>query len=238
MGGSMTTSDSRRTFLERLSGFAASVPLLNAAYAAEAEKPGEAPKDSRWALRGNFVEACNCDLICPCIVDNAPSAGSCSGLQAFEIVQGRFGDTQLGGLNVVLVNHIPGRPEQGDWKVGLYVDERAKAQQHDALVEVFSGKAGGYFKSVSSLYGEFFEPRKARIDVLVDGKARKVVIAGIVEATLAAEEGYRHGEIALNNVQPWPVVLARSSKVTYHDHGFAWEFGGKNGFFSTFTYQA
>ena len=70
------TSNSRRTFLERLSGLAASVPLLNAAYAADAEKPGEAPKDSRWALRGNFVEACNCDLICPCIVDNAPSAGS------------------------------------------------------------------------------------------------------------------------------------------------------------------
>lgn len=231
-------SESRRTFLERFSALAAGITLFRAARAAETVKGDQAPKGPSWSLRGNFIEACNCDLICPCIVDNAPSAGYCSGLQAFEIEDGKFGDTLLGGLNAVLAAHIPGRPDKGNWKVALYVDERATAQQRVHLVEIFSGKAGGYFGRLSTLYGEFFEPRDARIEVLKESKTRKVLVAGILDANLSAEEGYRGTEIVLNNVQPWPVVLARSAKVVYRDHGLAWEFGGKNGFYSGFAYQS
>ena len=231
-------SDSRRRFLERISALAASITLFNSADAEEAAKAGEAAKGRTWSIRGNFVEACNCELICPCIVDNAPSAGYCDGLQAFEIEDGTFGDTLLGGLNVVLAAHIPGRPDKGNWKVGLYVDERATAQQHVDLVEIFSGKAGGYFRSLSTLYGEFFEPKKARIELFKEGKTRKVLVAGILDADLSAEKGYRGGEIVLTSIQPWPVVLGRSAKVVYRDHGLAWEFEGKNGFYSSFAYKS
>ena len=34
-----------------------------------------------------------------------------------------------------------------------------------------------------------------------------------------------------------PMMVGRSTKLSYHDHGMDWEISGKNGFYSSFTYQ-
>jgi len=33
-----------------------------------------------------------------------------------------------------------------------------------------------------------------------------------------------------------PTVVAKSKRLSYHDHGFDWEFSEKNGFYSPFSF--
>ena len=42
----------------------------------------------------------------------------------------------------------------GGWKVALYLDDRASAEQSEALGAVFSGGAGGYLAGLGPLIGE------------------------------------------------------------------------------------
>src|ERR1017187_1071030 len=48
----------------------------------------------------------------------------------------------------------PKRMTDGGWKVALYLDDRASAEQSEALGAVFSGGAGGYLARLAPLIGE------------------------------------------------------------------------------------
>lgn len=43
----------------------------------------------------------------------------------------------------MILAHIPGNILKGNWKVRVYIDDKATAQQKDALIKVWTGKAGG-----------------------------------------------------------------------------------------------
>ena len=55
-----------------------------------------------------------------------------------------------------------GRP----WRVCLYIDERATSEQHTALAEIFSGRAGGTtLRNYASVIGEVYAVRRAHIEL-------------------------------------------------------------------------
>jgi len=56
-----------------------------------------------WHLSGEYFEACNCDLICPCLVQAPPSRGRCDAALAFHIADGTYGQTILNDRTTVLV---------------------------------------------------------------------------------------------------------------------------------------
>ena len=61
-----------------------------------------------WSLRGTYLEACNCDAICPCRrIDGSGGGrstyGECTGSLSWRIEQGMIGDLDVGGLCVVMV---------------------------------------------------------------------------------------------------------------------------------------
>jgi hypothetical protein len=43
----------------------------------------------------------------------------------WRIQDGTYGNTRLDGLSVVLYGRIPGNVFQGNWTVGVYLDQRA-----------------------------------------------------------------------------------------------------------------
>ena len=53
-------------------------------------------------------------------------------------------------LTIAGVNHIPGNPLDGNWKVIFLVDDKATAQQYDALLNAFTGKLGGPIKELAN----------------------------------------------------------------------------------------
>src|SRR4051812_50208966 len=55
-----------------------------------------------WALSGSYLEACNCEAICPCRriggrQGGRATYGVCLGALSWQIVDGPAGETDLGG---------------------------------------------------------------------------------------------------------------------------------------------
>jgi hypothetical protein len=101
-----------------------------------------------WELSGTYLEACNCEAICPCRTiggrsGGRSSTGLCQGTLSWAIDEGRAGDIDLAGLGVVMAlryhDDEPGSP----WSFYLYLDERGDERQRDALTEIYLGRLGG-----------------------------------------------------------------------------------------------
>jgi hypothetical protein len=101
-----------------------------------------------WAISGTYLEACNCDPICPCRTVNGKRGGrSTHGVCMFglswQIDEGRAGDADLAGLRVVLAARYDDDEPGSPWSFHLYVDERGSDRQRQALSEIFLGRLGG-----------------------------------------------------------------------------------------------
>jgi len=101
-----------------------------------------------WELGGSYLEACNCDPICPCravggVKGGRSTHGECLGALSWWIEEGRSDDLDLSGLGVVLVSRYHDDEAGSPWTYVLYVDSNAGAEQRDALAEIYTGKAGG-----------------------------------------------------------------------------------------------
>jgi hypothetical protein len=96
-----------------------------------------------YSLEGTLIEACSCNVNCPCWIGEDPDLGECFAIVAYGIERGSVGDVDVSGLNLVMICHIPGNVLAGNWKVVALVDERGTQEQRDALLSAFTGKLGG-----------------------------------------------------------------------------------------------
>src|SRR5208337_4923576 len=99
----------------------------------------------RWQLDGEYFESCNCELLCPCLLTKGsrPTEGHCDVVVAFHVDSGRYGQTDLSGLNAVVAICTPGIMTQGNWTMAPYVDVRGSEAQRGALEQIVTARAGG-----------------------------------------------------------------------------------------------
>src|SRR5437762_2420640 len=123
----------------------------------------------KWQINGEYFESCSCDFVCPCIPSNLaakPTHGHCYFAMAFQVERGRFGDVTLDNLAFAIVGRTPGVMGEGNWAVGLIVDERANTGQREAITGIVSGQAGGPMAALGPLIGNFLgvESRPIRFE--------------------------------------------------------------------------
>ncbi len=198
---------------------------------------------TQWTLEGTYFEACNCEAACPCIFTSPPTEGECTALVAWHIDKGRYGDTPLDGLNVALAVHAPGTMVATKWRVAAYFDDKASAQQNDALHAIFGGKAGGHPAVLASFIGEMAGAKNVPMHYRADGRKRSLSVPDLAEAHIEALEGQGGKPITIEGhplcIAPGkPAVVARSSRVTYADFGWDWKVSGRSGLMSDFAYRS
>src|SRR5258708_12104162 len=121
-----------------------------------------------WTMRGEYMESCNCDYLCPCIYTNPQGPVTydhCTAALAFRIDAGSYGDTKLDGLSFALVIRSGKVMADGNWVFAGVVDERADHAQRQALAAIVGGQAGGppaFIREnlVSDFPGAEFKPLK------------------------------------------------------------------------------
>ena len=196
-----------------------------------------------WTAKGTYIEACNCEAICPCIVLSPPTEGSCTALVGWHVDEGSFDGTDIGGLNVALLVHTPGHMMDGNWKVALYTDERASESQAQALAGIFSGQAGGHLSALGPLIGEVLGVRPAKIAFDGGDKQFSLSVDGVGATDIAALEGQDGGLVQVTGpplaISPGqPGTVARAGALKLDDHGISLNVSGKGGLFAPFAYAA
>jgi hypothetical protein len=136
-----------------------------------------------WNLRGNYVETCSCELMCPCNLsfDHGATYDYCRATLAFEIREGEIEGTDIGDLNIVAIIDTPKVMTDGNWKLGVFIDDRADDEQADKLQRVFTGQLGGPMAGLAPLVGEVLGVQRAPIEVLHDGLRHSVRIGDDVD---------------------------------------------------------
>src|SRR5258707_4478891 len=87
-----------------------------------------------YQLEGDLLEVCDCKVLCPCWIGEDPDNGTCDTILAYKMKKGTINGTDVTGLSIALMAHIPGNILKGNWRVAVFVDDRASKEQEDALL--------------------------------------------------------------------------------------------------------
>ncbi len=136
-----------------------------------------------WNLTGSYAETCSCELMCPCNLsfDHGATYDFCRATLAFAIRTGEIEGTDIAGRRVVVIIDTPKVMTDGNWRLGLYVDEDAGDEQFDKLVKVFGGQLGGPMAALAPLVGEVLGAERARIEISDDGLRHSVRVADAID---------------------------------------------------------
>jgi hypothetical protein len=136
-----------------------------------------------WNLKGNYVETCSCELMCPCNLSFSHGAtyDFCRVTLVFDIRAGTVDGTDIGGCKTALIADTPKVMTDGNWRVGVFIDEGATDDQFDKLVQVFSGQLGGPMAGLAPLIGEMLGVERTTIDVVDDGLRHSVRIGDAID---------------------------------------------------------
>ena len=197
----------------------------------------------KWSLQGEYLESCNCEVLCPCGIPGSPqlpTEGHCDMALAFHIEDGALNGVDLSGLGFVVVMYTPGKMTEPDWTTALYVDEQATQQQRDQLGKILSGEIGGPMERFMALTANFLGTKYVPITFKTDDRKRTVSIPSVLEFNVEAI--VRPGQsqpMRLENWRPWApslVMSKGSGKNTYDDHQMSWDNNGKNGYYASFQW--
>jgi hypothetical protein len=196
-----------------------------------------------WRVTGRYVEACNCDAICPC--RNVGGRGGsraqyqlCQFALAWTVDSGHFGELDMADLNVVMAGYWDEDEAGAPWRVRLYVDDRADEPRQAALADVFLGRSGGtptrnYTRAIKEVYGV----RPARIEVAHERGSQRIrvddAVTVMARSPFASEESVSCG--IPGHDQPGEELVHETLKVD--DDPLSFEFSGRCGFATRFDYH-
>jgi hypothetical protein len=136
-----------------------------------------------WNLKGSYAETCSCELMCPCNLTFTHGAtyDYCRATLAFAIREGEVDGTDVRDRRVVTIIDTPKVMTDGNWRLGMFVDDQASDEQFDKLVQVFGGQLGGPMAALAPLVGEIVGVERAAIDVRDDGLLHSVRVGDAID---------------------------------------------------------
>jgi hypothetical protein len=200
-----------------------------------------------WSIQGEYMEACSCTFLCPCITKNATTPATedfCKVAMTYAIQSGHFGETRLDGVTFVVVAQSKAIMTAGEWIMGIIVDSAASPAQVNAIAQIGGGKAGGPLAGFAPLISDFRGIEQRQITFKQNGNQRSVVIDGMVEqAVEGIPSVVATGEcLAIDNTfhpANKRLNLATALKSVINCFGIRWDdtSGQRNGHFAPFTWQ-
>jgi hypothetical protein len=171
-----------------------------------------------YALQGTLLEVCTCNILCPCWVGEDPDGdGTCDSVMAWHVDQGTVNGTDVTGRTVAVATHIPGNVMKGNWKVALFVDDKASDQQNEALLDVWTGKLGGPVADLAGLIGEVVSVERAPITYELNEGKGTLKIGSVADMEMEPYRGPTGAVTTLNEsifttIPGAPAWVAKASK--------------------------
>ena len=136
-----------------------------------------------WNIKGSYIETCSCDFFCPCNFSMAGDAAYdyCRVALVFNLSEGDVEGTDVGGLAVAAIADTPKVMTDGNWRLGVFIDENASDEQAEKLLGVFSGQLGGPMEALGPLVGENLGAERARFEIQEEGLRHSVKVGDAIE---------------------------------------------------------
>jgi hypothetical protein len=192
-----------------------------------------------WKLEGTYFETCSCEVVCPCTTSLALGADydRCRATLVFHIVDGEVEGTDVGGLTVAAIADTPKVMSEGNWRLGVFIDEAASDEQAGKLGAVFGGQLGGPMEALGPLVSENLGVERAPIEVREEGLRHSVRIGDAIDFEIedVVPFGVESGEPArLTGIfHPAGSELTISKATRSSINAFGIEYEGKAGFSSS-----
>lgn len=156
-----------------------------------------------WSLAGSYFETCSCDVVCPCTASLSLGAtrDRCKVVLVFNVKRGDVDGTDVSGLTVAAVCDTPKVMSEGNWRLGVVIDDNASDEQAEKLGAVFSGALGGPMEALGPLIGEDLGLERLPIQVREDGLKHSVRIGEMVD-------------FEIEDVVPFGIETGEPAKVT------------------------
>ena len=198
-----------------------------------------------YTLDGSLLEACSCAGPCPCWVGDDPDGGRCEAFVAYHIDRGQVKDVDVSDLSLVLVAQIPGNVLAGNWRVVIYVDDRATPAQSEGILNAFGGALGGPLADLAQLVGERVAIHSVPIEHRVESGKGTIRVGNVLDAEMAPYVDAKGNPTTIHDtvfstIPGSPAVVAKAShhRVSIPEHGMTWEFNGLNAIQGDFHFEA
>jgi hypothetical protein len=197
-----------------------------------------------WSISGTYFETCSCELMCPCnfSFDHGATYDYCRVTLVFDVRTGEIEGTDVSGRTLALVADTPKVMTDGNWRVGIIVDDGASDAQLEALTGVFSGQLGGPMGGLAPLIGEVLGVERAPIHVVEEGLTHSVRIGDAVDFEVKdiVPFGIETGEPArLTGIfHPVASEITAAEATRSRISAFGIEYEGKTGLSAPFAWAA
>ena len=192
-----------------------------------------------WQIAGTYFETCSCEVVCPCTASLALGADydRCKVTLVFHVTDGDVEGTDVSGLTVAAVADTPKVMSDGNWRLGVFIDDSASDQQAEKLGAVFSGQLGGPMEALGPLVSENLGVERAPIEVREEGLRHSVTIGDAVDFEIedVVSFGVETGEPArvTGIFHPAGSELTIAKATRSNISAFGVEYEGKAGFSSS-----
>lgn len=191
-----------------------------------------------WSIEGRYFESCSCQAPCPCTasLDMGADLDYCRALLVFEITSGDVEGIDVGGVTVVAVADTPKFMNEGNWRLGVVIDDQASDEQAEKVGAVFGGQLGGPMEALGPLVGEQLGLERLPVEITHDGHKHAIRIGGGDGADVEIEDvvpfGSETGEPTFvgNVFHPAGSELTISRALRSNINLFGVEFEGRGGF--------
>lgn len=208
--------------------------------------PPEVPKAraAPYALKGEFLEVCDCFTICPCWTGRDPDEDVCTGIFAWVVGEGRIDGVDVGGLTVVSASTHAGNRHDARQRVQLFVSEDADDAQVQALAGAFGGLYGGPLDELGRILGELVSVERVPIEIDFAQRRAKLSVGRAIAADTKTilgpnDEPMTLAGARLSNVLGTPAEVGESLrfKVSLPALGVQIDLQGRSAMRGKFSYR-
>lgn len=188
-----------------------------------------------YSIKGEAFEACECESVCPCIWTKDATFAECRGTLAIAIKEGKIGGTDVSGLAFAMSltktdkNMLHG---MGKWQGGLYLPEKASAEQRRALEAFFRARFGGAFAKV--------DVKTVPVEVKLEPEHKEVTVGTLATVKITGVKTPQ-GKVTVIENPPfalYPKLTVAKAEVNTFNDGSTWDFGGHNAFYGPFEFSS
>jgi len=189
-----------------------------------------------YDFEGTLLEACSCQVLCPCWIGEDPDGGSCDAFNAYHFDRGTIGGVDVSGLSCVRVVRIPGNIlTPNSWKQVLLIDDKASDEQLEAIADAFEGRLGGPLADLAGLVAETVAVERAAISHEIKDGRGTLKVGESISSTMRPYQGPDGRTTTLRDSlfstvpgSPAYVAVAETHRVSLPQYGMEWEFERRN----------